>query len=324
MTSSTPYPKSTLFAEREPRRFSGEDAVQVAMPLGGIGAGCVCLNAQGGLQDFSIRNVPATSALPDGHSPTDAAFATVYFPDRGLARLLEGPLPSGRIYNQGLKSQGARSGGHEGLPRFRRAVFQGEYPFGTVELTDPDLPLAVTITGFNPFIPLDDKNSSLPCAILEYTFTNATEQVAPFEFSYHISHFAFGEDGGYAKTRNGVVEDDAEREFRGRSSDAERGSSGRGGGQEVRWEPRKRRMRERLGCICIMKKTPTRRCLGRARWGWWGSGRWSRRCGSAAAGSTASRRCGKKSPRGRLPPTTACGQARRHGSFKGRNGGSIL
>lgn len=210
---SLPYPKSTLYAggvdaKNKTRSFSGDDAIQVAMPLGGIGAGCVCLNAQGGLQDFSIRNTPATSALPDGHNPTDAAFGTIYFPGLGLARLLEGPLPAGRIYDQGLKGQGARSGGHEGLPRFRSAVFQGEYPFGTVELSDPALPLAVTITGFNPFIPLDDKNSSLPCAVLEYTFYNPTGTAAPFEFSYHISHFAMGADGGYAKTRNLVVREE--------------------------------------------------------------------------------------------------------------------
>jgi len=219
VTPSSPYSKETLYAAGKTRRFSGDDAIQVAMPLGGIGAGCVCLNAQGGLQDFSIRNAPATSALPDGHAPSDAAFATLYFPELGLARLVEGPLPAGRIYDQGLKGQGARSGGHEGLPRFRHAEFQGEYPFGRVELTDSAAPgeghspgetaapLAVTITGFNPLIPLDDKNSSLPCAILEYTFRNPGEQAVPFEFGYHISHFAMGADGGYAKTRNGVVEE---------------------------------------------------------------------------------------------------------------------
>ena len=40
--------------------------------------------------------------------------------------------------------------------RFRECSFQGEYPFGVARLADPDLPLDVTLTGFNPFIPLDD------------------------------------------------------------------------------------------------------------------------------------------------------------------------
>jgi uncharacterized protein (DUF608 family) len=205
MNRAQPYSKSALYARQKQRRFDGKDAIQVAMPIGGIGAGCVCLNAQGGLQDFSIRNTPDTTALADAHHPTDSAFAAVYFPELGVARMVQGPMPKGRIYDQGLKGQGLGSSGHQGLPRFRNASFQGEYPFGMVDLSDPGLPLAVRITGFNPFIPLDDKNSSLPCAILEYTFTNPTTQPVPFEFSYHLSHFAYGSGYDYSHTRNAVI-----------------------------------------------------------------------------------------------------------------------
>ncbi|RPJ42323.1 MAG: hypothetical protein EHM21_12970, partial [Chloroflexi bacterium] len=205
MPSAQPYPKSILFTPAKQRHFDGSDAIQVAMPIGGIGAGCVCLNAQGGLQDFSIRNTPHTTALADGHQPTDTAFATVYFPELGVARLVEGPMPRGRIYDQGLKGQGLRSSGHEGLPRFRKATFQGEYPFGMVDLSDPGLPLTVRITGFNPFIPLDDKNSSLPCAILEYRFINPGAAPVPFEFSYHLSHFAYCGNSDFTYTRNTVI-----------------------------------------------------------------------------------------------------------------------
>ena len=54
------------------RVFSGPNLLQIAMPLGGIGAGCVCLNGYGGLQDFAIRNQPATTAMPDGHGNTES------------------------------------------------------------------------------------------------------------------------------------------------------------------------------------------------------------------------------------------------------------
>jgi len=52
----------------------------------------------------------------------------------------------------------------------------------------------VRITGWNPFIPLDDKSSSIPCAILEYHLTNHSNSDAEFEFSYHLSHLAQGTD----------------------------------------------------------------------------------------------------------------------------------
>ena len=203
-----PYPKKDLYQARTQRTFRGNDLLQISLPLGGIGAGCIGLNGQGGLQDFSIRNTPDISAMADAHNPHDCAFGAVYLPKQGIARLLEGPMPVERIYDQGLKGQGFRGGGHEGLPRFRNCTFKGEYPFGTVQLSDPAIPLNVTITGFNPFIPLDDKNSSIPCAILEYTFTNPSTETVAFEFSYHLTHLAYTRDNRDCdNTRNAVIPD---------------------------------------------------------------------------------------------------------------------
>ena len=65
-----------LAGDSSQRTFEGQDLLQIAMPLGGLGAGCVCLNGQGGLQDFAIRNKPATSAIPDAHVSHDAAMLT--------------------------------------------------------------------------------------------------------------------------------------------------------------------------------------------------------------------------------------------------------
>jgi uncharacterized protein (DUF608 family) len=189
------------------REFSGEYLTQIALPLGGIGAGCICLNGYGGLQDFSIRHHPQVTAVPDRHLHQDAAFAIIRFPKSGLTRLVEGPLPAGKIFDQGLKGQGYWGGGHEGLARFREVIhFKGEYPFGAVQLADPDLPVRVKVTGFNPFIPLDVKNSAIPCAILEYELENITGEPVDFEFSYHLSHLAPGNNPREAQSsRNRAI-----------------------------------------------------------------------------------------------------------------------
>jgi uncharacterized protein (DUF608 family) len=187
------------------RVFSGSNLLQIAMPLGGIGAGCVSLNGYGGLQDFSIHNQPATTAMPDGHGNTDAAFALLHIKgERPVTRLVEGPLPPEKVYDQGLQGQGYRKGGYEGLPRFNDCTFEGAYPFGIVRLSDPALPVRVTIEGWSPFIPLDDKNSGIPCAILNYTLENVSDAPAECEFSYHWTHPAQGSKGE-AGTRNGVI-----------------------------------------------------------------------------------------------------------------------
>ena len=101
----------TLFSgKRQPRTYQGPNLLQIALPIGGIGAGCICLNGYGGLQDFSIHNAPALSAMPDRHQPQDAGFALLHLPAQGQTRLVEGPFPPEKIYNLGLKSQGYNGG----------------------------------------------------------------------------------------------------------------------------------------------------------------------------------------------------------------------
>jgi uncharacterized protein (DUF608 family) len=205
---ASPYSTAELFKMGPQRTYSGDAATQVAMPMGGIGAGCICLNGYGGLQDFSIRHRPATTALADRHGYTDAGFALLHIQgDKPVTRLVEGPLPAFKIYDQGLQGQGFRHGGQEGLPRFAHSVFQGKYPFGEVTLTDPKLPLRVQLTGWSPFIPRDDKNSGIPCLILEYQLTNLSTQPVAFEFSYHLGHPAPGCHGAESASRSRVLPD---------------------------------------------------------------------------------------------------------------------
>jgi len=43
--------------------------------------------------------------------------------------------------------------------------FQGEYPLGWYNFEDDDLPVDVTLEAYNPLIPMDLKNSAIPCGI---------------------------------------------------------------------------------------------------------------------------------------------------------------
>ena len=187
--------------------FEHRKILQAAMPLGGIGAGCICLNGYGGLQDFSIRNRPETTALPDSSPSLDAAaFALLHVKgEKPVTRLVEGPFPPEKIYDQGLQAQGCRHAGHEGLLRFQRSQFRSGYPFGQVELSDPQVPVEVRITGWNPFVPLDDVASGIPCAIMEYTLRNVSRETVECEFSYHLSHLAPGPKSCWDVTRNEVI-----------------------------------------------------------------------------------------------------------------------
>jgi uncharacterized protein (DUF608 family) len=208
VSKALPYSSEELFSSGPQRSFTGDRATQIAMPMGGIGAGCVCLNGYGGLQDFSIGNHPSTTALPEGFTASRAAFAILHIKGTSpITRLVEGPFPVLKIYDQGLQGEGYVRGGFEGFPRFGNCVFKGEYPFGEAKLSDSAVPLQVTLTAWNPFVPLDDKNSGIPCAILDYTLLNASSHPIEYEFSYHLSHLAPGCSSEESNSRNTVIPD---------------------------------------------------------------------------------------------------------------------
>ncbi len=202
-TPKAPHSLEELLRAGPQRTFTKDTATQVAMPVGGIGAGCICINGYGGLQDFSIWNHPSTTALPEGFAASKGAFGILHVKKPStVTKLIEGPFPVLKIFDQGLQGEGYRRGGFEGFPRFQKCEFKGEFPFGEATISDPSVPLQVTVTAWNPFIPLDDKNSGIPCAILEYTFHNISPKPVEFEFSYHLSHLASGCGNDEKNSRN--------------------------------------------------------------------------------------------------------------------------
>ena len=148
--------------------YSGENLNQVAFPMGGIGAGMICLEGTGALSHVSLRNHPDVFNEP-------CVFAAISVKGkRPAARVLEGPVPARKLFGAPLTG-GGLGGTTYGLPRFANATFKSRFPFGVVALTDPQVPLSVEITGWSPFEPGDPDNSSLPVAALEYRFTNRSK-----------------------------------------------------------------------------------------------------------------------------------------------------
>ena len=58
MKKAVPYPAAVLHDYGPQKTYSGANLLQIAMPMGGIGAGCICLTGEGGLRDFSIHHRP--------------------------------------------------------------------------------------------------------------------------------------------------------------------------------------------------------------------------------------------------------------------------
>jgi uncharacterized protein (DUF608 family) len=162
--------------------YSGVFLSRLAFPLGGLGAGMVCLEGTGALSHVSLRNKPEVFNEP-------LMFAALGIQGQPrAARVLEGQVPTWKLFGAPGTGNGA-SGTSFGLPRFRQSSFQARFPFGVVKLTDPQVPLSVEVTGWSPFEPGDADNSSLPVAGLEYRFTNRGKSKVEAVFSFNAKNF---------------------------------------------------------------------------------------------------------------------------------------
>ncbi len=180
--------------------YTGEYLNRVAFPIGGLGAGMICLEGTGAISHVSVRNQPELFNEP-------GMFAAISV--KGIqngAKLLEGPVPDWKKFGLHDAANGL-SGSNIGLPHFHSASFKTEFPFCRIDLKDKDIPLAVQLTGWSPFIPTDDDNSSLPVGAIEYKFTNTGNTVVSAVFSFNSKNFLIREKGANAirPTKNGFV-----------------------------------------------------------------------------------------------------------------------
>jgi len=187
-------PASPRAPARGPRdAYAGATLSRVAFPLGGIGAGMICLEGTGSLSHFSLRHRPEVFNEPR------ELFSALWIKQAGAARVLEGPVPGWKKFGQkGPEYGGSGSGGGGttyGLPRFARAAFSCRFPFGEVALDDPGLPVTVRIRAWSPFVPGDSYHSSLPVAALEFAFTNAGAAALDCVYSFNARNFMARGDG---------------------------------------------------------------------------------------------------------------------------------
>ena len=168
---------------KKTRIYKGKYLRHVAFPMGGIGAGMICLDGNGGFSHISIANRPEMFNEP-------CIFSAICIKgEKNQARVLEGPVSMHKVF--GVPGAGNGGGGRKpiGLPRFSEATFHSRFPFGFVQLQDSNLPITVTITGWSPFIPGDADKSSLPVTGIEYEFFNLSNEKIDLVFSFNSTNF---------------------------------------------------------------------------------------------------------------------------------------
>lgn len=209
------YSQSELYEFGAPRAYEGARLAEIAFPIGGIGTGSVSLSGTGALRDWEIFNRPNIGSL------LPYSFLTLWAQAEGEApvtKVVQSPSHppfsgQGATNFQGYGFGVSRLNG-AGFPHLRQGTFHGEYPLAWIEFQDPDVPLQVTLHAYNPFIPLNDKDSGLPAAILQVELHNPGEravQVALAANLYNAVGYP-GEGSFYAPDVGGSTNAYLERE----------------------------------------------------------------------------------------------------------------
>ena len=145
-----------------------DDATQAKFLLGGVGTGNFSIGVRGQLCDWELwENAAIGREIPY----TFFAIRTKQENKDPQVKILESKLPP--PYE---RSHGFNSWNNLGVPRFEHSRLCGEVSKVTVELSDSKMPVDVTMTGFTPFIPLNENDSGIPAATIKYRVHNKTNE----------------------------------------------------------------------------------------------------------------------------------------------------
>lgn len=171
-------------------KYIGEFTNEISFPLGGIGTGSIGLGGDGRLIDWEIFNRPSKGSI-NGYSH----FAIRAIQDGKItAAVLNGDLTKDYTgqYKRTAGCTGFGYGQDEmklcGFPHFENVEFNGEFPVASLNFKSDTFPGNVTMNAFNPFIPLDADNSSIPAAFFEIEVENITNESIKYQVAFSVEN----------------------------------------------------------------------------------------------------------------------------------------
>lgn len=166
----------SLMERGETHTYSGEYLEAIEFPVGAFGGGHILLDGTGQLKHWKIFNNHNLAFIP--HS----FFAARVKPN------------SRKPVVRALQTHAV-----EAFPAMEKLTFQGEYPFANMRFSDSEFPVDISMEVFNPFIPMQLKNSSIPCAIFMLSAENNSNEPVEVGFLYAqqnaVGYFPFNRHG---------------------------------------------------------------------------------------------------------------------------------
>lgn len=147
---------SKVCSGETPRTYRGQNLGAIDFPLGAMGGGVIRMNGKAERQWWQIfYNFEEREGT--GRVPNSFFAIRSHVPGKTVVRALQ---TSAVEPFRGMES----------------LELQGEYPFIWYQFDDPELPVQVSMEAYNPFIPMDMKNSAIPCGIFRVKVSNPGSQ----------------------------------------------------------------------------------------------------------------------------------------------------
>ena len=170
-------------------KYQGNKTKEISFPLGGIGTGSIGLAGDGRFIDWEIFNRPSKGSI-NGYShfairAIDGDNIVPAVLNGDILKDYVGQYSKSRFTGYGFGPEGKKMCG---FPHFKNLVFDGEFPVANIDFADDNFPGDVSMTAFNPFIPRDAFNSSIPGAFFEFEITNTTDKDMTYQLAFTVAN----------------------------------------------------------------------------------------------------------------------------------------
>lgn len=175
-------------------KYEKNDAA--VFPLGGIGSGSIGLRGNGSLCEWEIFNRPSRCTInPFSHFAVKAEREGKVIDWRVLQGDRQGNF-MGEV-SKGTEvwvyGNGVDRGTMAGVRHFEKAEFSAFYPMAQIDFSDRHFPGSVRMRAASPFIPMDDKSSSLPAAMFDFEIENNSGDDIDYTVAFSVNNLFGGE-----------------------------------------------------------------------------------------------------------------------------------
>ena len=171
--------------------------IRSAVPLGGFGTGTIELRADGRLADWQIFNNSPAGGGGNVHLD-DAFFGLRIRPHEGSPR-----------------AWALRTHPPEKLPPVERLLYSGAFPVSRLRLSDPALPLNVSLYAYNDFQLHNAANAATPAIVFSLILSNPTSEALETSFMFNLPNHI---EGTYRTERGFILSRSGEESFSGEIS----------------------------------------------------------------------------------------------------------